>query len=133
VLFAGIAVLVMISYVRIFIPLDYNKYSRDFSKKVSYIVPPDDKLMAYEYISNRSVHYFGRTIPKTNDISELYKHYQQGGWAIATATHMQELQQDSRFRRVYLKAKAERRRQHDAAGALFHKSAPIVKDDNRGL
>ena len=129
VVFAGIVVLVMISYVSFFNPLDYNRYSRDFSRKVGEIVPQSGKLMAYEYISNRSVHYFGRVIPVTGDKSGLYKHYEQGGWVVATAGHLEKLQTDGRLRIVYYKEKAERRRQHDAPGALFHKLAPFAGKD----
>jgi len=129
VVFAGIVVLVMISYVSIMNPLDYNRYSRDFSRKVGQIVPQSGELMAYEYISNRSVHYFGRVIPVTGDKSALYRHYEQGGWVVATAGHLENLQTDGGLRMVYYKEKAERRRQHDAPGALFHKSAPFAGKD----
>ena len=101
VVFTGIVVLVMISYVSFINPLNYNRYSRDFSRKVGEIVPQSGKLMAYEYISNRSVHYFGRVIPVTKDKSALYKHYEQGGWVVATAGHLEKLQTDGRLRMVY--------------------------------
>ncbi len=129
VVFAGIVVLVMISYVSFINPLDYNRYSRDFSRKVGGIVPQSGKLMAYEYVSNRSVHYFGRVIPVTGDKSALYRHYEQGGWVVATAGHLEKLQADGGLKMVYYKEKAERRRQQDAPGALFHKSAPFTGKD----
>jgi len=89
-------------------------------------VPQSDNLIAYEYISNRSVHYFGRIIPVIKDKSVLYKHYKDGNWVIATVDHLEKLSQDDRFRMVYYREKAELRRRDNASGALFHKSAPFV-------
>jgi len=125
-LFAGIVVLVMIGYVTFLNPLDYSRYSRNFSKRLTQIVPQSDNLIAYEYISNRSVHYFGRIIPVIKDKSVLYKHYKDGNWVIATVDHLEKLSQDDRFRMVYYREKAELRRRDNASGALFHKSAPFV-------
>jgi len=124
--FGGITVFVVVTYATIFIPLNYNRYSRDFSKRIRQIVPPSSELVAYEYISDRSVQYFGRIIPVEQDISQLYKRYERGAWVVATAGHMEKIDKDGRFRRVYYKEKAERRRQDDAGGALYHKSAKIL-------
>jgi len=125
-LFAGIVALVMIGYTTFLNPLDYNRYSRDFSRRLAQIVPQSDNLIAYEYISDRSVHYFGRTIPEITDKSVLYERYEQGDWVIATAGHLEKLQTDGRLKMVYYKQKAERTGQQDAPGALFHKSVPFV-------
>jgi 4-amino-4-deoxy-L-arabinose transferase-like glycosyltransferase len=126
VLFGGIVVLVMIGYTAFLNPLDHNRYSRDFSERLAQIVPQSDNLIAYEYISNRSVQYFGRVVPEINDESNLYNRYEQGDWVVATADHLKKLQTDGRLRMVYYKQKAERRWQEDAPGALFHKSTPFV-------
>jgi 4-amino-4-deoxy-L-arabinose transferase-like glycosyltransferase len=126
VVFSGIVVLVMIGYVTFLNPLDYNRYSRDFSWRLAEIVPQSDNLIAYEYISNRSVQYFGRAIPEITDKSVLYNRYEQGDWVVATAGHLEVLQTDGKMKMVYYKQKAERRWQQDAPGALFHKSAPFV-------
>ena len=125
-LFGGIVVLVMIGYVTFLNPLDYNRYSRDFSRRLAQIVPQSDNLIAYEYISNRSVHYFGRVIPEITDKSVLYERYEQGDWVVATAGHLEKLETDGKMKTVYYKQKAERRWQHDAPGAMFHKSTPFV-------
>jgi hypothetical protein len=130
VVFSGIVVLVMIGYIRFFNSLDYNQYSRIFSSKIGQIVPESDKLVAYEFVSSRSVHYFGKIIPEIKDISKVYEHYEQGEWVMATAEHLEKLEADGRFRKVYFKQKAERRLNGDAAGALFHKSATVVKNAN---
>jgi 4-amino-4-deoxy-L-arabinose transferase-like glycosyltransferase len=124
-LFGGIVVLVMIGHTAFLNPLDYNRYSRDFSRRLAQIVPQSDNLIAYEYISNRSVHYFGRVIPEIMDKSVLYERYEQGDWVVATAGHLEKLQADGRLKMVYYKEKAERT-EHDVPGALFHRSAPFV-------
>jgi 4-amino-4-deoxy-L-arabinose transferase-like glycosyltransferase len=126
VLFAGIVVLVIVGYATFLNPLDYSRYSRDFSRKLAQIVPQSDNLIAYEYISNRSVHYFGRIVPVVNDKAVLYDRYEQGDWVVATAGHLEKLQTDGRLRMVYYRQKAERRKQQVGSGALFHKSAPFV-------
>jgi len=128
--FVGIVLLVMIAYITFFDPLDHNRYSRSFSKEVAQIVPQSKQLVAWEYTSMRTVHYFGRVIPKIGDKSELYKRYEAGDWVLATAGHLEKLLEDDRFRMVFFREKAELRGQANASGALFHKSAPIVKDSS---
>jgi 4-amino-4-deoxy-L-arabinose transferase-like glycosyltransferase len=125
-LFGGIVVLVMIGYAAFLTPLDYNRFSRDFSRRLAQIVPQSDNLIAYEYISEKSVHYFGRVIPRIMDNSVLYERYEQGDWVVATAEHLEKLQKDGKLKMVYYKQKAARVGQQDAPGALFHKSAPFV-------
>jgi hypothetical protein len=120
----------MISHFSLVNPLDYNRHSRDFSRRLAEIVPQSDRLVAYERVSMRSVHYFGRVIPVITDKSQLYAHYEDGDWVIATGDHLKKLIQDGRLRKVYYRDKAEHRRQQDTSGALFHKSAPIAKDCN---
>jgi hypothetical protein len=107
-------------------PLDYDRYSRDFSRRLAQIVPQSDNLIAYEYISEKSVHYFGRVIPQVMDKSVLYERYEQGDWVVATAEHLKKLRKDGRLKMVYYKQKAAHGWQQDVAGALFHKSAPFV-------
>jgi len=139
--FAGIVVLAMVSSASFVNPLDSGKYSRDFSRKAAEIVPQSEKLMAYGYISARSVHYFGRVIPVITDKSVVHKHYEDGDWIIATAGHLENLLQDNRFKKVYYEEKAEFRKSVIGSGALFHKparpaggSAPVIKDnDSRDL
>ena len=126
--FAGIAVLVMISYVSFINPLEKDRYSKDFAQKIAKIVPQNDRLIAYEFVSPKSVQYFGRPILETDDRTVLYEHYERSDWVLATAGHLEKLTQDGRFRKVYYMEKAEHRRRHNRAGALFHKSAPKVKD-----
>lgn len=127
--FVGIVVLVMISYSVLANPTDYNRHSREFSRKVAEIIPQSEKLVAYKSISKRAVYYFGSVIPVITDESALYRHYEDGDWVIATGGSLEKLSQDDRFRRVWYKEKAERLGSGDTDGALFHKSAAVIKDD----
>jgi len=130
--FAGIIVLTMISYAFFFNPLDGNRHSRYFSRRLAEIVPAADKLAAYKNVSMRSVHYFGRVIPVISDKSQLYEAYEQGEWVVATGKRMKGLVDDGRFRMVYYREKAELQQQDDISGALFNKSAPVVEDGDEG-
>lgn len=125
--FAGVLVWTMISYASFAAFMDGFKYSRDFSKKVAQIVPPTENVIAYKHISSNFVHYFGKTVPVVSDINELYNHYQSGDWIVATSDYIKELTQDNRFREVYHKDKPD---QIDKFRGLFHKSAPLIKDDS---
>ncbi len=126
--FAGIAVCFMVFYTSFSVLIDHNRSSRDFSKRISEIVPPLDKLVAFNSVSKRSVHYFGKVIPVIEDVSTLYKHYEDSDWIIATCSHLEKLLQDRRFRKVFYKEKAELSGQKYMAGALFHKSAPVINN-----
>jgi len=130
--FAGIAAVFMVCYVAFSGLIDYDRDSRLFSKRVSEIVPQSGKLVAFNYVSSRSVHYFGRVTPVIDDISTLYKHYEDGDWIMATCDHMEKLLQDGRFRIIYYKEKAELKGQKYMAGALFHKTAQVVKGVDNG-
>jgi hypothetical protein len=125
--FASVLVWSMISYASFAAFMDGFKYSRDFSKKVAQIVPPTENVIAYKRISSNFVHYFGKTVPVVSDINELYNHYQSGGWIVATSDYIKELTRDNRFREVYHKDNPD---QIDKFRALFHKSAPLIKDDS---
>jgi hypothetical protein len=107
-------------------PMDYNRYSRDFSNRLAEIVPDDGQIVAFEYVSNRSVQYFGRPIKEVKELEVVRDHYKAGGWVMATADHLEKILAEEGFRQVYKKEKAERRKRQDAPGALFHNSAEDV-------
>lgn len=125
--FAGVLVWSMISYASFASLVDGFRYSRDFSKKVAQIVPPGENVIAYKKISSNFVHYFGKTVPVVSDVNELYDRYQSGDWVVATLDGIKELTQDNSFREVYHKDKPD---QIGEFRALFHKSAPLMKDDD---
>jgi 4-amino-4-deoxy-L-arabinose transferase-like glycosyltransferase len=130
-LFTGIIVFVIISYAFFFNPLDSDKYPMYFSRRLAQIVPATGKLTAYKDISMRSVHYFGRVIPIVADKSKLYEDYEQGDWIVATGEQLKELVDDGRFRMVYYRQRVESEQQNDIDGALFNKTAAVVKDDDK--
>lgn len=127
--FVGFCVIQAPLYVYFINPMDYNRYSRDFSRKIANLVPQTDRLVAFEYISDRSVHYFGIPIAEINDMATIYEYYQGGNWVVATTGHLDKINQDGRFRQVYYKEKAERKQRMNTPGALFHKSAPLAGNE----
>ncbi len=132
VILASIIVLVDISYIRIFIPTDYNRYSRDFSSKVSQIVPLPNRLVSYKKVSARFVQYFGRVVPEIEDGNELLKHYQNGGWIVAMDNDLKELEKSKSFAEVFYQEKTDRQGLENVPGALFHKpdSLLLLPDKN---
>jgi 4-amino-4-deoxy-L-arabinose transferase-like glycosyltransferase len=128
-IFTGILMLFMVGLVIFSDPLDKNRFSRAFSRKVAQIIPSNKKLLAYANVSNRTVQYYGKVVPEIPDIEQLYEHYKQGDWVVATSSRMDTLETDGRFRMVYFKEKAERSRQDDVAGALYHITAKKVEHE----
>ncbi len=130
---AGIAVWIMISYASFTAMLDIDKGARDFARTIAGIVSPSGKLAAYKHSSTRFVQYFGKVVPEIADTSSLYEHYQKGEWIVATSGYLKDLAGDTRFREVYHKAIDKKSdEKEDTGGILFHKSAPVVKDDDAG-
>jgi hypothetical protein len=111
--------------------LNNNNYTKSFALAILEKVPITDNLVAYGYVSPRVVHYFGRPVPVIEDKSLLYERYDQGNWVIATDGELEELEKDSRFRKVYCNEKAEVRKRYDTRGVLFHKSAAPVPSARR--
>jgi hypothetical protein len=94
-------------------------------------VPQSDKLVAYGAISSRFVQYFGKVVPEIQDKSLLYEHYEQGNWVVCTFDYLKELMPNDRLREVYHERQYGK---EDTGGALFHKSAAVVgNEDNGGL
>jgi len=122
-LFASICILLMLSYVTLINPLNYNRPSRDFTRTVAAKVPASDKLIAYKSASTRFIHYFGKRVPKIETRTEVYELYQQGVWVVAFGGYLDELLENERFEIVYKQENAERHKQKVVAGALLHKSA----------
>ena len=101
--------------------VDDSREVKEFSIQITSIVPKTEKLVAFKNISSTFVHYYGRVVPKIYDIEELYKHYEQGDWILATSDSVKPLEKDGRFKQTrYKPGQPELRR--DASGALFHKS-----------
>ncbi len=128
-LFVSICILLMLSYVTLINPLNYNRPSRDFTRIVAAKVPDSDKLIAYKSASTRFIHYFGKRVPKIEAKSEARELYQQGVWVVAFGSYLDELLENESFEIVYKQEKAERHKQITVAGALMHKPKTELKGD----
>jgi 4-amino-4-deoxy-L-arabinose transferase-like glycosyltransferase len=130
-LFTGIVVWIMVCFAGFSTVLDDDRYARDFARSVVRIVPPSDRLVAYGQISGRFVQYFGKVVPGIRDESILHDRYEQGDWVVCTYDYLKELTSNDRLRQVYHQ---EQHGKEDTGGALFHKSAPLVtNEDNSSL
>ncbi len=121
-LFAGYCAIVMITFIYFLVPMDYDNPSRIFSLEIGRIAGPDAKLIAYNNVSARTIHYAGRIIPEITGLDNVYKEYENGVWIIATGKDYEELIKDGRFSSVFYQQIAERDGSKDVQGALFHKS-----------
>lgn len=142
---SGIIVWIMIFYAGFSTVLDVDRPARDFAIKVAQVVPPSDKLVAYQNISGIFVQYFGRVVPAIQDKLLLSERYEKGDWVVCDFDYLDELAQDNRLKEVYSSERANReignifvklyypRRiragKDKAGGALFHKSAEVIEDD----
>lgn len=120
-IFAGVLILVIVSYARIFNPMESERCSRDFSRQLAAIVPESDRLVAYEDVSCRFVQYFGRVVPVVENEPNLIDSYQNGDWIVATGSSLQKLEKNENFVQSYYEPKAERDGQEEVPGALFRK------------
>ncbi|MBN1788770.1 MAG: glycosyltransferase family 39 protein [Sedimentisphaerales bacterium] len=120
--FAGYCAIIMTLFVYFINPFSYNNPSRTFSTEVGQMVPSGDKLIAFNYLSARTVHYAGRTIPEIHDFDQARLEYEQGAWVIATGQDYQDMLEAGGFEIVLYKPLAERRGSRPVEGGLFHKS-----------
>ncbi|MFA5238963.1 MAG: glycosyltransferase family 39 protein [Phycisphaerae bacterium] len=127
--FAGILILVMISYVIFVNPLNYNQSSREFTQIVVEKVPASEKLIAYKSASMRFVHYFGKRVPEIATEAETYRLYNEGCWVVAFGQYLDELTEKDKFEIVYIEKEAERHKGNVVHGALLHKSAKSPEDN----
>jgi 4-amino-4-deoxy-L-arabinose transferase-like glycosyltransferase len=121
--FAGYCAIVMIAFVYFVGPLDFNNPSRIFSSEIGRIVPPDNELIAYNYVSARTVHYAGRNIPEIYDLNDIRNRYEKGGWIIASGDNYQDMIKTGGFEIVFYRQNAERHLSNDTEDALFHKTS----------
>jgi 4-amino-4-deoxy-L-arabinose transferase-like glycosyltransferase len=121
-LFAGYCAILMTVFVYFINPFSYNNPSRSFSTEVGKIVPPDQQLIAYNYLSARTVHYAGRIIPEIHSFDEIRFRYEKGDWIIATGDDYQDMLKAGGFEVVLYRQLAERHGSRPVEGALFHKN-----------
>lgn len=123
-LFVGYCAILMAAFVYFIDPFDYNNPSRDFSVKAGQLANDGKDIIAYNYVSARTVHYVGRTVPEIYEINDVRKKYDLGIWVIATGDEYKQMIDAGGFDIAFYQAIAERHGQQDVEGALFHKNAP---------
>jgi 4-amino-4-deoxy-L-arabinose transferase-like glycosyltransferase len=121
-LFAGYCAILMAVFVYFIDPLDYNNPSRDFSIKAGRLANDGKEIIAYNYVSARTIHYVGRTVPEIYDINDVRKKYDLGTWVIATGDEYKQMINAGGFDIAFYQKIAERHGQQNVEGALFHKS-----------
>ncbi len=131
--FVGVTAVVMVSYVGLLNPFDYNEPSRQFTLKVAEKVPASDDLVVYNVASARFINYFGRPVREIQSQEKLEKLYRQNCWIVAFAKDIDELRQNNRFDTVYEQSNAERHKSNIVAGALFHKSSDHDNDPDTDI
>jgi 4-amino-4-deoxy-L-arabinose transferase-like glycosyltransferase len=134
-LFVWLAILIMIVCVGFANPLDDNASSKRFAIAVSKMVPSTpardalrrDKLVAYKYVPDRFINYFGRSVPEVLTESEVDGFYQQGCWVIAFGGYMDELLKSGRLELVFTDKIVERYGREITTGGLFHRQQPTFR------
>jgi 4-amino-4-deoxy-L-arabinose transferase-like glycosyltransferase len=130
-IFAGYCVLLMVAFAVFLIPYSSTRHVKPFARNVAAEIPSTDSLTAYHDVASRFVHYFGRTVPIAEDLSQAYERYQQGHWILATGRFVDELTDDGRFEQARLWENAIRSKGRIVAGALFHKPNRISNSPNQ--
>jgi 4-amino-4-deoxy-L-arabinose transferase-like glycosyltransferase len=120
-LFAGYCAIMMAVYIYFINPFGYNNPSRSFSTEIGQIVPPDQEIIAFNFLSARTIQYVGRNIPETGDLNEARFRYDKGAWVIATGDDYQDMLKAGGFEVVLYRPLAERHGSRDVEGGLFHK------------
>jgi hypothetical protein len=114
-----------ICFISLSAPFDNNNYTKKFAFEISKIIPSDNNMAAYNYVSPKVIHYSGRKIPEIYDVNTIYQLYDKGDWILATDKDLKELQSNNRLNMVYYNEKAEVQIKRNVAGALFRKPENI--------
>jgi 4-amino-4-deoxy-L-arabinose transferase-like glycosyltransferase len=124
-LFAGYCAILMAVFVYFIDPFDYNNPSRDFSIRAGRLANDGKDIIAYNYVSARTIHYVGRTVPEIYDINDVRQKYNNGVWVIATGDEYKQMRNAGGFDIVFYQKIAERHGQQNVEGALFHKNSLV--------
>jgi 4-amino-4-deoxy-L-arabinose transferase-like glycosyltransferase len=126
-LFCGITVLMAHHYTGLLSIISPDRVVKDFALKVAEIVPATDRMVSYGNVPSNFVHYFGKTVEKVQDESELNKLYQENCWVVSFGKGMDELVTTGRYRIVYSDTSAKQRGESISAGGVFHGQPPIIE------
>ena len=101
-LFCGITVLMAHHYTGLLNILSPDQAVKQFALKVAEMMPTTDKMVSYGTVPSNFIHYFGRTVVKVQDDSELNNLYQQNYWVVSFGKEMDELLNTGRYKLVYM-------------------------------
>lgn len=118
-IFCGITVFILLCFYNFSATADIDADSRDFAKKIASLVPPSDKLVAYEHVTSRFVQYYGQIVPEITDFSKLREHYNQGDWIVCLSGNVTGLK-DENYNIIYACERKDKSKS-DSTGVLFHK------------
>jgi 4-amino-4-deoxy-L-arabinose transferase-like glycosyltransferase len=127
VLFCGITVLMAHHYTGLLSIISPDQVVKEFALKVAEIVPATDRMVSYGNVPSNFVHYFGKTVEKVQDESELNKLYQENCWVVSFGKGMDELVTTGRYRIVYSDTSAKQRGESISAGGVFHGQPPVIE------
>jgi 4-amino-4-deoxy-L-arabinose transferase-like glycosyltransferase len=121
VFFCSFGALMACPYTEIMSRISPDRPIKEYALQIAKIVPASDKMVSYKQIPANFIHYFGRTVERVMDESELNDRYQQGCWVVSFGSEMNEMEDTGRYKIVFSKENAEQRGKIVSAGALFHK------------
>ncbi len=124
VLFCGITILMAHNYIGLLSIISPYRPVKEFALKVAGVVPAADKMVSYKSVPASFVHYFGRTVEKVEEESELSNLYQQNCWVVSFGKKMDELLSTERFQLVYKETRAKQDEEEITAAGLFHGQSP---------
>lgn len=108
-------------FIVILAPQSKLHYSKHFAKTVASIIGEDQKAVAYRDVSSRFVHYFGRAVPVSANVSAVRREYENGSWIIAHGSYLEELLSEGSFKVTHQWQNTELTKDKPGKGALFHK------------
>ena len=120
VLFCGITVLMAHNYTGLSNIISPDRPVKEFAIKVAKMVPTTDRMVSYRAVPANFIHYFGRTVEKVQDQTELNKLYQRNYWVVSFGKDMDALLSAGQYKLVYMDTKAKKRGKNISAGGLFH-------------
>ena len=126
-IFTGLVAVIVVIFVGFVNPLDNYGPSKRFGIAVAKMVPTTDKLVSYNEVSPKFIHYVGRIVPEVETESEVGNLYQEGCWIVAFGENIDVLQKTGRYRLVYIEEGADRFKTKPIAGGLFQKQSQVVE------
>lgn len=121
VFFISLGVLMAYPYTEIVSRISPDRPIKEFALQVAKSIPNTDKLVSYKPAPANFIQYFGRTVERVIDESEINKLYERNSWVVSFGSDMNELESSGKYRIVFSEDNAKQRGKNISAGALFHK------------